>query len=189
MIELVEKVGYDVETTVKYISEHNERVLKYLTIGWYTLMSLIIIFVVFKLYKKAADDIMQWMLVMWLVGFYFLFGEVIPNYVFAPMLTEQKQTIQKQYKTVKNNDIDPSRYEVRLSKDRKYLVLDNKGNDIKFMYDVQKDGTGIKQPKDMLHVVDETDKEFLVEVQYFNAPEPVRTEVIKVPKDTFKVTE
>lgn len=48
---------------------------------------------------------------------------------------------------------------------------------------------GIKQPKDMLHIVDETDKEFLVEVQYFNAPEPVRTEVIKVPKDTFEVTE
>ena len=39
--------------------------------------------------------------------------------------------------------------------------------------------TGIKQPKDILHVVDETDKEFLVEAQYFNAPEPVRTEVIK----------
>lgn len=115
--------------------------------------------------------------------------KIVPDYVFRPLLTEEKQIVQKEYKDIKNKDIDTNKYEIRLSKDKKYLVLDNKGNDIKFMYDVQKNGTGIKQPKDMLHVIDETDKEFLIEIQYYNAPEPVRTEIIKVPKDTFKVTE
>ena len=189
MIELVEKLGYDVDTTVRYISEHNEMVLWHWTIGWRVLLVLVLAIVGYFLYKKVTDDGMEFLLFMFIISLGLLLWGVVPNDVFKPLLTEQKQTIQKQYKTVKNNDIDPSKYEVRLSKDRKYLVLDSKGNDIKFMYDAQKDGTGIKQSKDMLHVVDETDKEFLVEGQYFNAPEPVRTEVVKVPKDTFKVTE
>lgn len=189
MIELVEKLGYDVNTTVNYISEHNEKVLWYWTIGWRVLLVLVGIVVGYFILKKIEDDIMHGFLFGALLVFCFLIWSLVPNGVFKPLLTEEKQTVQKKYKNVKNNDIDTSKYEVRFSKDRKYLMLDNKGNDIKFMYDVQKDGTGIKQPKDMLHVVDETDKEFLVEVQYFNAPEPVRTEVIKVPKDTFKVTE
>lgn len=183
------KLGYDVNTTVNYISEHNEKVLWYWTIGWRVLLVLVGIVVGYFILKKIEDDIMHGFLFGALLVFCFLIWSLVPNGVFKPLLTEEKQTVQKKYKNVKNNDIDTSKYEVRFSKDRKYLILDNKGNDIKFMYDVQKDGTGIKQPKDMLHVVDETDKEFLVEVQYFNAPEPVRTEVIKVPKDTFKVTE
>lgn len=189
MIELVEKLGYDVDTTVKYISEHNEMVLWHWTIGWRVLLVLVGIVVGYFLYKKMDDDIMYGLLFIFTMLLGVLLWDIVPNGVFKLWLTEQKQTVQTQYKDVKNKEIDPSKYEVRLSKDRKYLVLDNKGNDIKFMYDVQKNGTGIKQPKDMLHVVDETDKEFLVEVQYFNDPEPVRTEVIKVPKDTFKVTE
>lgn len=189
MIELVENLGYDVNTTINYISEHNEKVLWYWTIGWRVLLVLIGIVVGYFILEKIEDDIMHGFLFGALLVFCFLIWSLVPNGVFKPLLTEEKQTVQKKYKNVKNNDIDTSKYEVRFSKDRKYLILDNKGNDIKFMYDVQKDGTGIKQPKDMLHVVDETDKEFLVEVQYFNAPEPVRTEVIKVPKDTFKVTE
>ena len=189
MIELVEKLGYDVNTTVNYISEHNEKVLWYWTIGWRVLLVLVGIVVGYFILKKIEDDIMYGLLFIALIAFCLLIWLLVPNGVFKPLLTEQKQEVQKAYKNVKNKDIDPSKYEIRLSKDRKYLVLDNKGNDIKFMYDAQKDGMGIKQPKDMLHIVDETDKEFLVEVQYFNAPEPVRTEVIKVPKDTFKVTE
>ena len=183
------KLGYDVNTTVNYISEHNEKVLWYWTIGWRVLLVLVGIVVGYFILKKIEDDIMHGFLFGALLVFCFLIWSLVPNGVFKPLLTEEKQTVQKKYKNVKNNDIDTSKYEVRFSKDRKYLILDNKGNDIKFMYDVQKDGTGIKQSKDMLHVVDETDKEFLVEAQYFNAPEPVRTEVIKVPKDTFKVTE
>ena len=189
MIELVEKLGYDVNTTVNYISEHNEKVLWYWTVGWRVLLVLVGIVVGYFIYKKIEDDIMNFILSMVLLTFGCLIWSIVPKGVFEPLLTEQKQEVQKAYKNVKNKDIDPSKYEIRLSKDRKYLVLDNKGNDIKFMYDAQKDGTGIKQPKDMLHVVDETDKEYLVEAQYFNAPEPVRTEVVKVPKDTFKVTE
>jgi hypothetical protein len=189
MIELVEKLGYDVESTIKFISEHNEKVLKYWTSGLKILLLLIAIIAGYFIYKKVTDDITSFFLFMILIMSCLLLYEIIPKYVFKPMLTEEKQTVQKKYKDVKNNDIDTSKYEVRFSKDRKYLVLDNKGNDIKFMYDAQKDGMGIKQPKDMLHVVDETDKEYLVEAQYFNAPEPVRTEVVKVPKDTFKVTE
>lgn len=189
MIELVEKLGYDVNTTINYISEHNEKVLWYWTIGWRVFLVLVLVIVGYFVQKKVTDDTMGFLLLMVIITFSLMLWWVVPNGVFKPLLTEEKQTVQKKYKNVKNNDIDTSKYEVRFSKDRKYLILDNKGNDIKFMYDVQKDGTGIKQPKDMLHVVDETDKEFLVEVQYFNAPEPVRTEVIKVPKDTFKVTE
>ena len=41
MIELVEKLGYDVNTTINYISEHNEKVLWYWTIGWRVLLVLV----------------------------------------------------------------------------------------------------------------------------------------------------
>lgn len=189
MIELVEKLWYDVDTTVNYMSEHNEKILHYWTTGWETFLILVFIILCYFIYKKITDEVMFGLLFIILLGSSFLLYDIVPDKIFKPLLTEQKQTVQKKYKNVKNNDIDTSKYEIRLSKDRKYLVLDSKGNDIKFMYDAQKDGTGIKQSKDMLHVVDETDKEFLVEAQYFNAPEPVRIEVIKVPKDTFKVTE
>lgn len=189
MIELVEKLGYDVESTIKFISEHNEKVLKYWTSGLETFLLLIAIIVGYFIYKKVSDGIICGYLFMLVITFCVLAWVSIPKYVFKPLLTEEKQIVKKEYKDVKNKDIDTSKYEIKFSKDKKYLVLNNKGNDIKFMYDAQKDGTGIKQPKDMLHVVDETDKEYLVEAQYFNAPEPVRTEVVKVPKDTFKVTE
>lgn len=189
MIELVEKLGYDVETTTKFISEHNQKILHYWTTGLETFLILIALIIGYFLNKKVNDEIICGFLFMLLLFSCFSMYKIVPDYVFRPLLTEEKQIVQKEYKDIKNKDIDTNKYEIRLSKDKKYLVLDNKGNDIKFMYDVQKNGTGIKQPKDMLHVIDETDKEFLIEIQYYNAPEPVRTEIIKVPKDTFKVTE
>lgn len=189
MIELVEKLGYDVETTTKFISEHNQKILHYWTTGLETFLLLVAIIVGYIIYKKVADEIMSGFLFMLLLGSCFFTYIIALDQVFRPLLTEEKQIVQKEYKDVKNKDIDTSKYEVRISKDRKYLILDNKGNDIKFTYYPQKDNEGIKLSNDLLNIVDETDKEFLIEVQYYNAPNPVRTEVIKVPKDTFKVTE
>lgn len=189
MIELIEKLGYDVETTTKFISEHNQKILHYWTTSLETFLLLVAIIVGYFIYKKVADEIMSGFLFMLLLGSCFFIYLIIPDQVFRPMLTEEKQIVQKKYKDVKNKDIDTNKYEVRISKDRKYLILDNKGNDIKFTYYPQKDSEGIKLSNDLLNVVGETDKEFIVEVQYHNAPNPTRTEIIKVPKDSFKVTE
>lgn len=189
MIELVEKLGYDVETTTKFISEHNEKLLKYWTSGLETLLLLIAIIAGYFIYKKVTDEISCGYLFMLVVSFCFLVWVSVPYYVFRPMLTEEKQIVQKEYKDVKNKDIDTSKYEVRISKDRKYLILDNKGNDIKFTYYPQKNSEGIKQPNDILQVVGESDKEFLIDIQSFYTTEPKETKIIKIPKDTFKVTE
>ena len=189
MIELVEKLGYDVETTTKFISDHNEKLLYYWTTAFETLLLLFAIIAGYFLYKKVIDDYMSFYLFMLLMSCCLFLWVVIPDNVFKPLLTEQKQIVKTEYKDVKNNDIDTNKYEVRLSKDRKYLILDNKGNNIKFTYYPQKDSEGIKQPNDILQVVGETDKEFLVDVKDFNNPHPERTTIIKVPKDTFKVTE
>lgn len=132
---------------------------------------------------------MSGFLFMLLLGSCFFIYIIVPNQVFKPLLTEEKQIIQKEYKDIKNKDIDTSKYEVRISKDRKYLILDDKGNNIKFTYYIQKGSDGITQPNNVLQVVGETDKEFLVDVKSFITPESSKTEIIKVPKDTFKVTE
>lgn len=189
MIELVEKLGYDVETTTKFISEYNEKLLYYWTTGFETLLLLFVIIAGYFLYKKVIDNYMSFYLFMLLISFCLFLWVVIPDNVFKPLLTEQKQIVKTEYKDVKNKDIDTNKYEVRLSKDRKYLILDNKGNNIKFTYYPQKDSEGIKQPNDILQVVGETDKEFLVDVKSFITPESSKTEIIKLPKDQFKVTE
>lgn len=189
MIELVEKFGYDVETTTKFISDHNEKLLYYWTTGLETFLLFVALIIGYLIYKKVSDEITSGFLFMLQIGSCFLLYNIIPDYVFKPILTEQKQIVQTKYKDLKNNDINPNKYEVKLSKDRKFLVLDNKGNNIKFSYKTQKDSEGIKQSNDLLYIVDETDKEFLIDVKSFNAPETKGTEVIKVPKDTFKVTE
>ena len=116
MIELVEKLGYAVNTTVNYISEHNEKVLWYWTIGWRVLLVLVLAIVGYFIYKKVTDDIMGFLLLMVIITFSFLLWWVVPNGVFKPLLTEEKQTVQKKYKDVKNTDIDTSKYEIRLSK-------------------------------------------------------------------------
>jgi hypothetical protein len=189
MIELVEKLGYDVETTTKFISEHNRNILHYWTTSLETFLLLVAIIVGYVIYKKVADELMSGFLFMLLLGSCFFIYIIVPNQVFKPLLTEEKQIIQKEYKAIKNKDIDTSKYEVRISKDRKYLILDDKGNNIKFTYYIQKGSDGITQPNNMLQVVGETDKEFLVDVKSFITPESSKTEIIKVPKDTFKVTE
>lgn len=189
MIELVEKLGYDVETTTKFISEHNQKILHYWTTSLETFLLLVAIIVGYIIYKKVADELMSGFLFMLLLGSCFFTYIIVPDQVFRPLLTEEKQILQKEYKDVKNKDIDTSKYEIRISKDRKYLILDNKGNDIKFTYYPQKDNEGIKQPNDVLHVVGESDKEFLIDIQSFYTTEPKETKIIKVPKDIFKVTE
>ena len=189
MLELVEKLGYDVETTTKFISEHNQKILHYWTTSLETFLLLVAIIVGYIIYKKVADELMSGFLFMLLLGSCFLAYLIVPDQVFRPLLTEEKQIIQKEYKDVKNKDIDTSKYEVRISKDRKYLVLDNKGNNIKFTYYIQKGSDGIIQPNNVLQVVGETDKEFLVDVKSFITPESSKTEIIKLPKDVFKVTE
>ena len=189
MIELVEKLGYDVETTTKFISDHNEKLLYYWTTAFETLLLLFAIIAGYFLYKKVIDDYMSFYLFMLLMSFCLFLWVVIPDNVFKPLLTEQKQIVKTEYKDVKNKDIDTSKYEIRLSKDRKYLVLDNNGNNIKFTYYIQKGSNGIIQPNNVLQVVGETDKEFLVDVKSFITPESSKTEIIKLPKDQFKVTE
>lgn len=189
MIELVEKLGYDVETTTKFINEHNQKILHYWTTSLETFLLLVAIIVGYIIYKKVADEMISGFLFMLLLFSCFSMYKLVPDYVFRPMLTEEKQIVQKEYKDIKNNDIDTSKYEIRISKDRKYLILDNKGNDIKFTYYPQKDNEGIKQPNDVLHVVSESDKEFLIDIQSFYTTEPKETKIIKVPKDIFKVTE
>lgn len=189
MIELIEKLGYDVETTTKFISEHNQNILYNWTTGFETFLLLLAIIVGYIIYKKVGDEIISGFLFMLLLFSCFSMYKLVPDYVFRPMLTEEKQIVQKEYKDIKNNDIDTSKYEIRISKDRKYLILDNKGNDIKFTYYPQKDNEGIKQPNDVLHVVGESDKEFLIDIQSFYTTEPKETKIIKVPKDIFKVTE
>lgn len=72
MIELVEKLGYDVNTTINYISEHNEKVLWYWTIGWRVLLVLIGIVVGYFILKKIEDDIMYGFLFSVLLVFCFL---------------------------------------------------------------------------------------------------------------------
>ena len=189
MIELVEKLGYDVETTTKFISEHNQKILHYWTTSLETFLLLIALILGYFIYKKVNDEIVYGFLFMLLLFSCFSMYKLVPDYVFRPMLTEEKQIVQKEYKDVKNKDIDTSKYEVRISKDRKYLVLDNKDNNIKFTYYIQKGSDGIIQPNNVLQVVGETDKEFLVDVKSFITPEYSKTEIIKVPKDQFKVTE
>ena len=132
MIELVEKLGYDTETTTKFISEHNEKILYYWTTGFETLLLLFTIIVGYFLHKKVIDDYMSFYLFMLLISFCLFLWVFIPDNIFRPLLTEQKQIVKTEYKDVKNKDIDTSKYEIRLSKDRKYLVLDNNGNNIKF---------------------------------------------------------
>ena len=189
MIELVEKLGYDVETTTKFISEHNQNILHYWTTSLETFLLLVAIIVGYFIYKKVNDEIVYGFLFMLLLFSCFSMYKIVPNYVFKPMLTEEKQIIQKEYKDVKNKDIDTSKYEIRLSKDRKYLILDNKDNNIKFTYYIQKGSDGIIQPNNVLQVVGETDKEFLIDVKSFIIPESSKTEIIKLPKNQFKVTE
>lgn len=189
MIELVEKFGYDVETTTKFINEHNEKLLYYWTTGLETFLLLVALIVGYIIYKKVGDEMISGFLFMLLLFSCFSMYKLVPDYVFRPMLTEEKQIVQKEYKDIKNNDIDTSKYEIRLSTDRKYLVLDNKGNNIKFTYYAQKGSDGIIQPNNVLQVIGETDKEFLVDVKSFITPESSKTEIIKLPKDQFKVTE
>lgn len=189
MIELVEKLGYDVETTTKFINEHNQKILQYWTIGFGSLLVLFTLIIGYIIYKNVTDNFLSTLLFMMLSSFCLLLYTSIPTFVFKPLLTEEKQIVQKKYKDVKNKDIDTSKYEVRISKDRKYLILDNKSNDIKFTYYPQKDNEGIKQPNDILHVVGESDKEFLIDIQSFYTTEPKETKIIKVPKDSFKITE
>ena len=52
MIELVEKLWYDVDTTVNYMSEHNEKILHYWTTGWETFLMLVFIILCYFIYKK-----------------------------------------------------------------------------------------------------------------------------------------
>lgn len=42
MIELVEKLGYDVETTTKFINEHNQKILHYWTTSLETFFLLVL---------------------------------------------------------------------------------------------------------------------------------------------------
>ena len=64
MIELVEKFGYDVETTTKFISDHNEKLLYYWTTAFETLLLLFAIIAGYFLYKKVIDDYMSFYLSM-----------------------------------------------------------------------------------------------------------------------------
>ena len=189
MIELVEKLGYNVETTTKFISEHNQKILHYWTTGLETFLILIALIIGYFLYKKLNDELIGGFLFMLLLFSCFSMYKIVPDYVFRPLLTEEKQIVQKEYKDIKNKDIDTNKYEIKLSKNKKYLVLDNKDNKIKFTYYAQKGNDGITQPNNVLQVVGETDKEFLIDVKSFITPESSKTEIIKVPKDTFKVTE
>lgn len=101
MIELVEKLGYDVESTTKFISEHNEKVLKYWTSGLETFLLLIAIIVGYFIYKKVSDGIICGYLFMLVITFCVLAWVSIPKYVFKPLLTEEKQIVQKNIKTLR----------------------------------------------------------------------------------------
>jgi len=106
MIELVEKLGYDVETQTKFISEHNQKILHYWTTGLETFLILIALIIGYFLYKKVNDEMIYGFLFMLLLFSCFSMYKIVPDYVFRPLLTEEKQIVQKEYKDIKNKDID-----------------------------------------------------------------------------------
>lgn len=88
MIELVEKLWYDVDTTVNYMSEHNEKILHYWTTGWETFLILVLIILCYFIYKKITDEVMFGLLFIILLGSSFLLYDIVPDKIFKPLLTE-----------------------------------------------------------------------------------------------------
>ena len=66
MIELVEKLGYDTETTTKFISDHNEKIY-YWTNGLEAFLLLVALIVGYIIYKKVADEMICGFLFMLLL--------------------------------------------------------------------------------------------------------------------------
>lgn len=84
-----------------------------------------------------------------------------------------------------NKEIDTSKYTIKFSDDKKYLVLDTKGNDIKFTYKETSDSSETSIDSKILEVKDEVGDSYIVDYVKSNGVHELAT----IPKDSFKVTE
>lgn len=185
MIELREYVSVDKESVVDYLSTFNN-----LKVHLIAFLLLLLGYLVIKFLNKYLKGIGKLQALdryvgLFIVGVIYLYSVLFVLNLAEAKFTEHKTITTKATDVYVNKEIDTSKYTIKFSGDRKYLVLDTKGNDIKFTYKETLDSGETSLDSRILEVKGIVDDSYIVDYVKSNGAHYLAT----IPKDSFKVSE
>lgn len=185
MIELREYVSVDKESVVDYLSTFNNFKVHLIAFLFLLLGYLAIKFLNKYLKRVRKLQALDRYVGLFIVGIIYLYSVLFVLNLAEAKFTEHKTITTKATDVYVNKEIDTSKYTIKFSDDRKYLVLDTKGNDIKFTYKETSDSSETDINSRILEVKDVVGDSYIVDYVKSNGVHELAT----IPKDSFKVSE
>lgn len=185
MIELREYVSVDKGLVVDYVSNFN-KFKAHLMVFLLLLLGYLVIKFLNKYLKKVEKlKVVDRYVSLFIVGLIYIYSALFVVNLAEAKFIEHKTVTTRATDVYVNKEIDISKYTINFSDDRKYLVLDTKGNDIKFTYKETSDSSETSIDSKILEVKDEVGDSYIVDYVKSNGVHELAT----IPKDSFKVSE
>lgn len=185
MIELREYVSVDKGLVVDYVSNFN-KFKAHLMVFLLLLLGYLVIKFLNKYLKKFEKlKVVDRYICLFIVGLIYIYSALFVVNLAEAKFIEHKTVTTRGTDVYVNKEIDISKYTIKFSDNRKYLVLDTKGNDIKFTYKETPDSSETTINSKILEVRDEVGDSYIVDYVKSNGVHDLAT----IPKDSFKVSE
>lgn len=185
MIELREYVSVDKGLVVDYMSNLN-KFKAHLVMFLLLLLGYLVIKFLNKYLKKVEKlKVTDRYVGLFIVGLIYIYSALFVVNLAEAKFIEHKTITTRATDVYVNKEIDTSKYIIKFSDDRKYLVLDSKGNNIKFTYKETSDSSETSIDSTILEVKDEVGDSYIVDYVKSNGVHELAT----IPKDSFKVSE
>ena len=185
MIELREYVSVDKGLVVDYVSNFNKFKVHLMVFLLLLLGYLVIKFLNKCLIKVGKLKVVDRYVCLFIVGLIYICSALFVVNLAEAKFIDHKTITTRATDVYVNKDIDTSKYIIKFSDDRKYLVLDSKGNNIKFTYKETSDSSETSIDSTILEVKDEVGDLYIVDYVKSNGVHELAT----IPKDSFKVSE
>lgn len=185
MIELREYVSVDKGLVVDYVSNFN-KFKAHLMVFLLLLLGYLVIKFLNKYLKKVEKlKVTDRYVGLFIIGLIYIYSALFVVNLVEAKFIEHKTVTTRGTDVYVNKDIDTSKYIIKFSDDRKYLVLDSRGNNIKFTYKETPDSSETSINSKILEVRDEVGDSYIVDYVKSNGVHELAT----IPKDSFKVSE
>lgn len=184
MIELREYVSVGKGLVVDYVSNFNKFKAHLMVFLLLLLGYLVIKFLNKYLIKVGKLKVVDRYVCLFIVGLIYIYSALFVVNLADSKFTEHKTITTRGTDVYVNKEIDTSKYTIKFSDDKKYLVLDAKGNNIKFTYKETPDSSETGINSNVLEVKDEIGDSYIVDYVRSNGVH----ELVTIPKDSFKVS-
>lgn len=185
MIELREYVSVDKGLVVDYVSNFNKFKAHLMVFLLLLLGYLVIKFLNKYLIRVEKLKVVDRYVCLFIVGLIYTYSALFVVNLADTKFIEHKTVTTRATDVYINKEVDISKYTIKFSDDRKYLVLDAKGNDIKFTYKETPDSSETTINSKVLEVKDEVGDSYIVDYVKSNGVHELAT----IPKDSFNVSE